>query len=671
MSVSAGGRNKITKLSEQSFVRDLFPAIHFEPCASQREGLLISSVTIGANTFHDHNVKGKGVIIGIYDSGIHWKHGDFRNADGTSRILYIWDQTIDTLKGKESHPPYTSAQFGVEYTKADIDSELIGSKPGFVRSDDFSGHCTHVAGIAASNGLGRTALTPPGGYVGIAPEADLIIVNGTYDDADVIAGLDYLDQRAKELGKPLAINFSFGGHSEAHDGSSPVEIKINQMFASGKPGRFISTAAGNNGSHQIHWRKHFAAQQSTWDANFSIGSYTPRPNAINDLVEFSFWYHGAGNLNLSVYGPDASKNPTRSFGYFPYNNRIPIYGNFIDSVGYVQVENIFNPSDSMTHAMVIIADIDSNGRIVQPNEGSWKISFTRTRSTASATLDGWYADHPEDWDPSGIHATLLNSDDSASLVVPSTAENTLTVGGFISANQWIAESGETRSFYEGKTLPDNGSLYPNSSEGPTRDGRQKPDIIAPAEAIMAARAPFGFNSPFQIGYDSIHQINSGTSMASPHACGAAALLLSLNPTLDQIQLKQALMNAARLDSYTQPVPSIKSGNGKLYLDYDQMVGLVSAVPLKEENWEVYPNPFNPSTTLSFRVQENNALIKADVFLLNGKRIRDLERSMLKTGDHKIYWDGMDNYGKAAASGVYIMRVTKGKEAREFRLVLMR
>lgn len=158
---------------------------------------------------------GKGILVGIVDSGVDYFHPDFRNADGSSRILRLWDQSIP---GK---PPQGYVT-GTEYTKEEIDEALVlGETEGrrLVPSRDVSGHGTAVLGIAAGNGT-----VSEGVNRGVAYESDLLVVkmgnageNSFPRTTELMEGIDYLIRQAVRMGRPIAINISFGNNYGSHE----------------------------------------------------------------------------------------------------------------------------------------------------------------------------------------------------------------------------------------------------------------------------------------------------------------------------------------------------------------------------------------------------------------------------------------------------------------------
>ncbi|MCA8928829.1 MAG: S8 family serine peptidase [Alphaproteobacteria bacterium] len=176
---------------------------------------------------------GKGVLVGIVDTGIDGTHADFKR-NGASRIVEFWDQT-----GSPSQEP-----------------------------TDEDGHGTHVAGIAAGGGIADPA------YIGVAPDADLAVVKTSFQTADIAAGIAHLFEIAKQRNQPCVVNLSLGGHWGAHDGSSITERVIDELCD--EPGRMVVVAAGNEGDRRLHAEARFpelpvAADGSRrWVADFEL-----------------------------------------------------------------------------------------------------------------------------------------------------------------------------------------------------------------------------------------------------------------------------------------------------------------------------------------------------------------------------------------------------------------
>jgi subtilisin family serine protease len=233
---------------------------------------------------------GRGVVVGIIDTGIDFRHADFTVPGSGGRQTRIKAMLDMTEYGTQSPDPGwnyilpgKSAVIGHLYTEADINSALQNPKPAAQNADtvkerDKSGHGTHVAGTAAGNGL---ASPTTGTYAGMAPEADLIIVKASrqndgeddFDTTDIINGLEFIKQKAAELGEPFVINLSIGGQIGPHDGTTPDERAIDSLVSSGT-GRAVCVAAGNEGDSSTHARSIVPAGGSqTLDYNVNGSAY--------------------------------------------------------------------------------------------------------------------------------------------------------------------------------------------------------------------------------------------------------------------------------------------------------------------------------------------------------------------------------------------------------------
>lgn len=178
-------------------------------------------------------LKGKGVLVGFIDIGIDYTHPAFRNADGTTRIEYIYD--LD--------------EGGKVYNKSQINEALKSSNPySIVDSTDVTGHGTHVAGIACAGGNIDSK------YYGVAPESSIAMVKVARSrfalSTQIMKGIKFLIDKGKELNMPLAINMSLSTNDGAHNGSSLLEQYISTVSATERVS--IVIAAGNEGEAAHH-----------------------------------------------------------------------------------------------------------------------------------------------------------------------------------------------------------------------------------------------------------------------------------------------------------------------------------------------------------------------------------------------------------------------------------
>lgn len=216
-------------------------------------------------------MSGKGVITAFLDSGIDYRHPDFRKEDGSSRILAIWDQSI------AGNPP-AGFRLGTEYDRNIINDALqqedIQEGYRICPSRDLSGHGTHVAGIAAGNGRSSNERNR-----GVAYESDLLVVklgtpgkNSFPRTTELMLGMDYILRKALELKQPVAVNISFGNTYGSHDGTSLLETYLSDMANYWKSVLVIGT--GNEGSARGHTSGQLVMGREQ-EVEFAVGEYEP------------------------------------------------------------------------------------------------------------------------------------------------------------------------------------------------------------------------------------------------------------------------------------------------------------------------------------------------------------------------------------------------------------
>ena len=484
--------------------------------------------------------RGAGVLVGIIDTGIHYQHGSFRNEDGTSRIVALWDQWLDpgnagAVDGEEHPDGY---DYGVEWRKDDLDSALADADPLSVvrHTDGATNHGTHVAGIAAGNGRPLDPSDPTTAFVGIAPEADIAVVRhgssplagGLGGSANAVDAVRYLSNLAVERGQPLAINMSLGSNiGGSRDGRTLLERAIDNMM--GVPGRVMVKSAGNEGDKARHVSGTMTeGGTATLEFEVEDPDDDDPPWSARIDIWYSFIEHllvPRDELGISVAPPSVAPDPVVIVapGETEPNGDprvVPLgQGNraVIDSVHLADFPwNIFSR---------IFVTLESDPAHATPSRleaGTWTITLHGT--TVKSDTGQWHAWGDRSPSPA---PSFLDADSAMSITVPGTARRIVTAAAYAAANN---------------------DLAPFSSRGPTRDEREVPvpTIAAPGRWVTAPVGPDRDASGFEV--------KSGTSMAAPMVTGTLALILVDHPHLTDEQLRDRLVRRAREDARTARDP---------------------------------------------------------------------------------------------------------------------
>jgi len=642
-------------------LHDLLKARHHSGIYTiERGGVMTTTLDrsirrINADRVHDGEIlnvpyQGRGVVIGIIDTGLDIFHPDFRDPldDGFSRVLSMWDVRLDP-EGGESHPD--GFDYGVEYTRDDINRELRGETQDAIRSKDVNGHGTHVAGIAGGNGeqsFGR--------FKGVAPKAELVIVSftdGSFFPAEVVDAMSYIFNKADELGMPAVVNLSIGGHGGAHDGTGGHEQAIAQY--SQHSGRAISVAAGNSGANDIHYGSSLAASEVT-EFTLQIPSYDPDPSD-DDYVFKMLWYESDESIEVTVTSPNGHSASAAS-GDSVY---------VVTPDGSIELDTA-NDFMNQKNARLFIIDIhtaellDGTPAIVPPASGGWNISVRNVSDATSATFNSWIVSQSMDWpwlDPStGRDYTVT---------MPGTSEGAITAGSFVSRNQWTARDGSTYSLVGQPAL---GSLSSFSGGGPTRDGRIKPDITLPGQIVGSAESgpalDAGNYQSALLLQEPRYVLLQGTSMATPHMAGVAALIFEANPTLTGREIMEIMHESGQSDSNTGNVPNNAWGFGKadafeMFNFFDPTEGIPDEFYL----YQNYPNPFNQVTRIRFTIPEPT-YGKLAVYDILGRQVDVIIEGDLEP---RVYFESFD--GSNFSSGVYFYRLETSIFTEVKRMILLR
>ena len=437
---------------------------------SARPALSVSNIS----QFHDYpygSLRGKGEILGFVDTGIDYQNVLFKNADNTSRILCIWDQTI------EGNPPeqYT---YGTVYSREDINTALKAQDPlSIVPSQDENGHGTFLAGIAAGNDQINDS-----GYTGGAPDASIAIVKlkpaskylrtenllsedvNAYQSNDIISGINYLLSVAFKEQRPIIICLGVGSNYGAHNGTEILENYINNISIASEV--IVVVPAGNEGSSGHHYKGEVIEGE---DQSLEI-------NVGEDEEGFLLymWVDISNKMTISVKSPLGQ-----------VIERIPIKS-------YEVQEFKFNLEETVLEVVYIYPDPLTGGEKVsikfdKPTLGLWTVTVY-----GDEVLNGVF----HMWLPRkgfiGPETSFLKPDPETTIEVVGTAQYGITVGGY----DYVDDS-----------------IYVSSGRGPTSQGIIKPDLVAPAINIEGPMPGGGFTSYV------------GTSAAAAITASAAALLM--------------------------------------------------------------------------------------------------------------------------------------------------
>lgn len=461
------------------------------------------------------NLTGRGVIIGIVDTGIDYRKPAFCFEDGSTKILSIWDQTVD---GNRPEGLY----FGAVYTAGDIDAANASDTPyEIVPSKDEDGHGTFLASVAASN--------EPGEYLGAAPKAHLIAVKlrrarqylidrylvtednpNLYESTDFMLGMKYIIDESRRLGMPLVLCIGMGTNGGAHDGSALIEEYIS--FVSQRVGYAFITAVGNEANTRHHTQGVIPATKTTERIPVKVGrqgaSFTVTINSP-----------GYDKISVGVTSPTGEAVSRVSFrSGLEYRNRL-ILENTVITIRYYR--------DSNNTVTVCLQNA---------TQGVWNIILY-----GDLIVGGEYWAWLPITGQVDADVEFMRPVPDYTVVVPATALRAIKCGAYSSQTQ---------------------SLLVSSSWGPTRLYRVAPDFVAPGVDVKGI---------YPTGYGTM----TGTSVAAAVTAGITALLMQWGivngnkPSMDSDLIRSYLISGCRRESnLTYPNPQWGFGKVNLYGTFD-------------------------------------------------------------------------------------------------------
>ncbi len=502
------------------------PAIRFIELTRPLFRTLDTSVPFSQlNTLHTAMpaIDGTGVVVGIVDSRLDIYHPDFRTAANATRVLFLWDQTL-VPQATEAGPPVAPAlpgftpaggtTYGVEYNQATIDAELVNPPPAYqiVRhGGTTSEHGTHVAGIAAGNGLGQM-----GTFTGGAPGAGIIFVRqgGVMptapfgDSAGMADAFAYIFARASLLGQACVINMSASDNQGPHDGMTLGEQFLDNLLLT--PGRAITLSAGNSNNTASHAAGNVPMGGT---ANLLL-NYAAGAGASDDV---EIWYDGHDRFDVTVTVPSA---PATVIGpVAPGAAANAVLPNGVQ----VQVTSVLNDPRNGDNLISVIFTVPAGQTIPT---GNTTIALTGT-TVVNGRFQAWVDRNNRFL--SAFQAPFLQ-EGTLTLGVPATTRRPITVGN------------------HNKTAPTPG-ISGSSGRGPTRDARIKPEIATVGSGVTAPRS----RNMNAITPGALYTVMSGTSMSAPLVAGACACLFQCRGAATTwANLKQILEDTAGTTGLTIP-----------------------------------------------------------------------------------------------------------------------
>ena len=473
------------------------------------------------------NNQGAGVIVGFVDTGINYTDSLFRNVDGSTRIIGIWDQTNNSDNSNnienETAKPFSafSALYGTQYTAEEINLALNSDNPAsIVPTRDENGHGTFLASIAAGNRDERA------GFSGAAPQASIAMVKlkpakqylrdfyliqdgaDAYQENDIMMGVSYLYFLARKYSMPLVVCIPLGTNM----GMSRLGQYLNQVSLSN--GSAVITAAGNETGARHHFRAVMDADTDEVTAELRVGEREAG-------FSMELWAENMGAYTVGFISPT---------GEVAREISVPLRG-----------ENTVSFLLEQTQITVYtqIADVSSGSQFIfmrfeNPMSGIWRILIRNSldiRETFHIWLPvrGFISDQ----------TYFLRPDPDTIITDPGNARYPITVTAY----------DHTKN-----------SIYIHASRGYSLSGRIKPDLAAPGVNIIGA----------SVSGRRLTRM-SGTSVSAAHLAGAAAILLNwgvLNanyPYLNTPVLKSIFVRGAqRNPALTYPNREFGYGTLNLY-----------------------------------------------------------------------------------------------------------
>ncbi len=471
---------------------------------------------------------GQGVVICVIDTGIDYTNPVFRDSEGNSRVLAIWDQTIQTGPAPEGF------FFGTEYTREDINRALQAEDPySVVPSRDEIGHGSIMAGVAAGSQLSGEV-----SYLGAAPNADIVIVKlkeckpylrefylipsgvPAYEEGDIMLAVQYADSFAEVFRRPVVICLGLGTNYGDHTGRAPLPRYLDKIAS--KRSRAVVVCGGNEGNAAHHYQGNIGDRSRTGDNSIPVEI---RVGERSEGFLLELWGNVPDVFTVSIRSPGGESIPVLrlgiqdsiTYGFVYERTKITISGMLVEPASGEE--------------LILM-------RIVAPTPGIWTFQVTSNAEIHNGTFHMWLPITQF----LNVPAYFLEATPYITLTEPAMAETVISVSAYDAANN---------------------SFYIESGRGFTRTGMIKPDFAAPG-----------------VNVTTIQGRQSGTSLAAAITAGAVAQFMEWavvqgnNRVVESREIKNYFVRGASRN-YDILYPNREWGYGRLNMvgTFDALIGV--------------------------------------------------------------------------------------------------
>lgn len=443
------------------------------------------------------SLKGNGVLVGFVDTGIDYTNPLFQFSDGSTRIVRIWDQSV------QEGPAPAGILYGAEYTKEDIDRALKSENPyEIVPQRDDNGHGTFLAGVACGSE------DVANDFIGAAPEAYIAVVKlkaakqylrdfffipegvEAFQENDIMMGVAYLNGLANVLNVPLVICLALGNSMGSHGKSGSLSSYLNFICTRRK--RSVVAAAGNEANVRHHFQGNITGEMQYEDTEIIVE---------NDMAGFfmELWANEPELYAVSVISPTGEQLPK-----IPLRTGSGIF-EFVFEGTTVAVDYRIESGEAASQLVFF--------RFINPKKGLW-IVRVYPESIVTGNYNMWLPMQQF----TGANVFFVRSDPDMTITSPGTAGQVITAGGYRVANQ---------------------SIFAESGRGYTTSGEIKPDFVAPAVDIYGP------------GLRGNYITFTGTSAAAAITAGAVAQVMQWalvdlkSPSLSNAGIKNMLIRGTQ------------------------------------------------------------------------------------------------------------------------------